>query len=158
MSAAASQNKLGELIELHFDNEDGKVRVIPADNTLLLMSVEEAISACRASKQQLEFNAQYSQLLNKLGGWIDARKGQIAQAYLTLRDAGLLLLIVTKAAEYGDELEAQITELDMEIANDTDYHLIDLSVLAIPSCSKDSVSSFLSRKMRLSFVVDGDRE
>lgn len=157
MSAASAQN-LDDLIELHFEDDTGKVRVTPADNTLLLLSVEEAIAACRAFKKQLEFKGQFDQLINTLGVWLKARRDRVAQAFLTTRDAGLLLLIVTKSAAYDQAFEADVTELDIQIANDTDYHLIDLSILAIPNCQQESVHSFLSRKMMLRYVIDGDRK
>jgi hypothetical protein len=148
----------GELVELHFEDGTGKVRVTPADNSLLLLSVEEAIAACRAFKTQLEFKSQFDLLLNTLGTWINAQREKIAQAFLTTREGGLLFLLVTKSRAYDDALEAEITALDLQVANDTDFHLIDLNILAIPSCDEQSVQSFLSRKMVLRYVIDGDRK
>jgi len=94
--------------------------------------------------------------LDTLGGWIKARQDKISQAFITTRDAGLLLLIVVKSASYDAGFEAELTELDMEIANDADFNLIPLGVLAIPMCPPDSVHSFLSRKMALRYVIHGD--
>ena len=154
--SAAAEKVPSDLVDLHFEDETGKVRVTPDNDTLLLMSVEEAIIACRAFKKQLEFKSQFDHLLNALGAWIKSRLHKISLAFLTTRDAGLLFLVVTAAANRDDELESDITELDMQVANEADYHLIDLSVLIIPNCPKDSVHSFLSRKMALRFVIDGD--
>jgi hypothetical protein len=158
MSSAAIERLQGEQIELHFEDDSGKVRVTPGDDTLLLLSVEEAIKACRAFKKQLEFKSQFDHLLNALWAWIKPRREKVCQAYLTTRDAGLLFLVVTQAAERDEEFEADITELDIQVANDAAYHLIDLSVLVIPNCPRESVYSFLSRKMALRFVPDGNRK
>jgi hypothetical protein len=147
-----------DFIDLHFEHGTGQVRVIPPDKDLMILSVKEAIEACRAFNDQIHFKSQFDLLLNALGAWINARRGKISQAFLTTRDAGLLLLIVTKSVQYDAEFESELTELDIETANDGDYSLIPLSVLAIPACPADSVHSFLSRKMVLRFVIDGKRK
>ena len=158
MSLTAPDN-LSDQIVLHFEDDSGGiVRVTPDNDTLLLLSVEEAISACRAFKKQLEFKSQFDNLLKTLWTWIKAHRQTIEQAHLTTRDAGLLFLVQTQAAKRDDAFESDLTELDLQIANDSDFHLIDLSVLAIPKCPKDSVQSFLSRKMALRFAIDGDRK
>lgn len=150
--------EINDSIELHFEEKTGIVRVTPGDDTLLLMSVEEAIHACRAFKRQLEFKGQFDQLLKCVWQWLTARREKVSNAFLTTRDEGLLLLIVTETSERDETLESEITELDLQIANDADYRLIDLSVLAIPKCPKESIQSFLSRKMSLRFVLHGDEK
>ena len=148
---------LDEPIDLHFEDHAGTVRVIPEDSDLMILSVNEAIEACRAFDQQLQFKRQFDMLINTLGAWLQARKDRIAEAFVTTRDAGLLLLIVTKAPKYDTQFESDVTDLDIQIANDSDYKLIDLSVLALPKCPQESVYSFLSRQMRLRYVIeDGD--
>jgi uncharacterized protein YjaG (DUF416 family) len=147
-----------DYIDLHFEDQSGQVRVIPPDKDLMILSVKEAIEACRAFNDQIDFKSQFDALLNALGAWINARREKFSEAFLTTRDAGLLLLIVMKSSQYDVELESQITELDMAIANDADYALIPFSALAIPACPADSVHSFLSRKLALRYVIDGDRK
>jgi len=146
-----------EQIDLHFEDDTGKVRVTPDNDTLLLLSVEEAINACRAFKRQLEFKSQFDQLLNALGAWIQARRPKISQAFLTTRDAGLLFLVVTATMQHDGDLEVDLTELDMQMANEAAYHLINLQVLAIPSCPPAAAHTFLSKKMALRFVIDAHR-
>jgi hypothetical protein len=152
MTLAAS----ADVIDLHFEDDSGGVRITPPDRDLMVLSVKEAVEACRAFNDQIAFKDQFDQLLDRLGAWIKARQEKISQVFITTRDAGLLLLVVTKFAGYDADFEAELTELDMEIANDADFSLIPLGVLAIPTCPPDSVHSFLSRKMALRYVIHGD--
>lgn len=155
-SAPSAKSFKAEFIDLHFRDDDGTVRVIPSDQDLMILSVNEAINACRAFTEATRFKVQFDTLLNTIGKWLTTNQSSVAQAFLTTRDAGLLLLVVMKGEKYDSALEKEITELDIRIANDPDCQLIDLSVLAIPNCPKDSLQSFLSRKMQLRYVIDGD--
>ena len=76
---------------------------------------------------------------------------------MTVRDAGLLFLIVLNGTEYDSDFESELTRLDIEIANDSDFDLISLSVLALPKCDTVAVESFLSSKMKLRYAIDGNR-
>ena len=145
------------VIELHFENREGRVRVVPPDNDVMAMPVEMAVAACQAFKTQILFKDQFDQLLETLGEWIGDRREKIADAFLTVRDSGLLFLVVTHGKHQDDELESALTELDLEIAHDKDFGLITLGVHAIPQGRPDATASFVSKKMVLRFVSDGDR-
>lgn len=155
MSPVMLQRPSEGVIDLHFEDDGGVVRVTPEDNDLMIMSVHEAIIACRAFTDQIRFKSQFDSLLNYLGGWIKARERKISSATLTTRDSGLLLLIVTKGTKYDSEFELEITDLDIQVANDSDFAMIDLSVLAIPACPAEAVRSFVSRKMQIRYALDG---
>lgn len=144
------------VIELHFANQGGDVRVVPPDRDIMAMPIELAIEACRAFKQQIEFRDQFVLLVSRLGGWISERWPELSSAYLTLRDSGLLFLVVTKDGKFNEAIEAAITELDMEVAQDSDYSLIRFGVHVLPACDHDSVQSFLSRQMVMDLKVSGD--
>jgi hypothetical protein len=153
-SRPASQR---EFIELHFENQDGKVRVAPADRDMLVMSVNSAVEACRAYRDQIVFNDQFHLLLSRLGQWVRERAAKIANAFLTTRDDGILFLIVMKEKQFDGEFEEELTQLDIDIANDGDFALIRLSVHAVPNCTEDEFRSFLASKA-IRFNVDGERE
>jgi hypothetical protein len=132
------------VIELHFENQGGNVRVVPPDRDIMAMPIEMAIEACRAFKNQIRFKDQFDLLVHRLGTWIGERRASVSSAYLTSRDSGLLFLVVTNGREFNQELEEAITELDLEIAQDGDYNLIRFGVHVLPECDRDSVQSFLS--------------
>lgn len=154
MPNAASKT---QIIELHCDDADGRVRVVPADKDIMAMSVETAIEACKAYKHQIVFKDQFDLLLHKLGDWASARAEKVATAYLTVRDAGLLFLVMLRGRRYDEQIENDLIDLDLDIANDHDFDLIQLSAHIVPSIDDDSLQSFLSRKLVIRFhLSDGN--
>ena len=154
MSQAISLKAREGVIDLHFQDDGGSVRITPEDNDLMILSVREAINACRAFADQIRFKSQFDGLLARIGVWVRARSEKISSAFITTRDAGLLLLIVMKSKAYDCDFESDITDLDIQIANEPDFGMIDLSVLAIPNCPLESVNSFLSKKLQLRYAID----
>ena len=152
----AAEARATPVIELHFEDRDGKVRVVLPDSHVMAMSVETAVHACGAFKNQIIFKDQFDMLLKVLGEWLDDHKAKIKEAHLTVRDSGLLFLVVAKCAEFDSDLEDELTNLDIEIANDNDYDLIDLNVLAIPPANDEAVTSFISKKLAIRYRLDGE--
>lgn len=128
---------------LRYEDRNGSVVVTPEDNDRFMITVEAAIRACQAYHQQAVFQLQFKQTLQKLGEWLRAHQQDVGEAYVTVRDAGLLFLVVRRQAEYDSQFEDDLTDLDMQIAQDTELNLIRLSVFAIPPCSHEGVNSFL---------------
>lgn len=63
---------------------------------------------------------------------------------MTVRHSAFLLLIVQNHEAFNQDLEDSLTDLDLSIAQDEDYNLIRLNVLALPKASRDSIDSFLT--------------
>lgn len=154
--AQASAKRAANIIELHFENEGGHVRIVPPDRDMMAMPIEMAIEACRAFHNQIRFKDQFDLLVSRLANWIGQRRNELAAAYLTLRDSGLLFLVVTRGKEFNTQVEEAITDLDMEIAQDDDYDLVRLGVHVLPLCGPEIVQSFLSRQMALQLKVKGN--
>jgi len=81
-------------------------------------------------------------MLNKLGAWVSAREEKISRSIVTTRDAGILFLLCTRLPGFDQELEDEMTGLDLMIAGDEDLDLIRLSVMAIPSDTDEAVYCF----------------
>lgn len=128
---------------LKYEDRDGSVVVTPDDEDRFMITVEAAIRACQAYHQQAVFRMQFKQTLQKVAEWLRAHESHVGQAYVTVRDAGLLFLVVRKQPQYDSGFEDDLTDLDLQIAQDPDLNLIRLSVLAIPPCTDDGVNSFL---------------
>lgn len=136
---------------LRYQHQDGSVVVIPEDESRFVITVGEAIRACRAFDAQLQFERQFKEVLNKLGAWVTTHKAEVSRAYITSRDTGLLFLVVRNVVEYGREFEDALTDLDVDVAQNPNLDLVQLSVLAIPKASDESVASFLNPKLTLAF-------
>jgi hypothetical protein len=130
----------------------GHLIVVPEDQDRFVLTIEEAVKACRAYERTRSFENQFNILLRRLAHWIDEHRDLVRIGYLTVRDAGLLFLVVTKAAEYDRKLEDDLTDLDLEVANDPNLDLIRLSVLAIPPTGPEAIRSYLSPGFTLQYA------
>ncbi len=146
------------IIELHFENQGAQARIVPPDRDVMVMPIEMAIKACRAFNDQVRFTDQFRHLVDHLGSWVGVHKADVSSAYLTLRDSGLLFLVVSRGSQFNGALEQSITDLDIEVAQDEDYNLIRLGVHVLPECDDESIQSFLSRQMAMELKVKGDGE
>jgi hypothetical protein len=124
---------------------DGSIVVTPEDQDRFVMSMQEAVVACKDASQVLRYSRQFSQgLLPKLTTWLQDRRASVRKAFLTVRDGGLLLVVVRKESVYDAAFTDALTDLDVEIARDSSLDLILLDVLALPDVSDEGARSFLS--------------
>jgi hypothetical protein len=148
MSAIKSENTVLESyvspIQLNWQEKNSVVTVIPGDEKLFYITIEKAIEACRAKNESVIFINQFMRLLNKLALWNKNHENDISNAFLTVRDANLLFLIVKKSVKFDSEFEDELTDLDIEIAQDKKFNKIKLSVLALPQTDFHSINSFLT--------------
>jgi hypothetical protein len=122
---------------------DGVRVLIETENDRFMMTVQAAIRACQAYSHMDEFTAQFKKLHAKLFAWIQAHDSQIARAMLTARDSAILLLIVQRSEAFSQEFEDALTDLDLEVAQDEEFYLIRMNVLALPLASEESIQSFI---------------
>ena len=142
-----------EYIPLKWSEKDRKILVEDADEDRFSMTVEEAIDACKVYEREKQpiFRKQFKMLLNFLGGWSYKRKNKLAKVFLTIRDAGLLFLVVTKRKTYNEGFEEELTQLDLEVANEEDFSEIWLSVQALPLCDENGYDSFCNSEWTLEY-------
>lgn len=150
-SAMTTQSVPFVPIDLHFEDQDGKVRIVAPDRHVMIVPVRIAVEACRAFQDQIVFNDQFNELLNRLASWIVTHKDDVHLAFLTVHDAGLLFLVVQKSKDFSLDFEGALSDLSLEISNDTDLSLIRLAVHALPNCPRDVYEAFLSNKMALRY-------
>lgn len=131
------------IIRLHHSDGDEQIEVVTNKNDVIYMTVEAAIKACKDQVEREDFTRQFDDLLDKLREWIESQKQDVAEAYVTLRDTGLLFLVVRKTRRFNQALEDALTELDVFIAQSDMFNLIQLSVLALPAADRDAIDSFL---------------
>ena len=126
------------------ENAAGDVFVIPKDRDKFILTVEEAVRACRASAESIRFSDQFQSLLDKLAVWLHSHRERIKSAHLTIRESDILLLVMQRQTRFDQELVDALTELDLEIANSEAYDLIKLNTLSTPPVSTESAKAFLS--------------
>ncbi len=90
-----------------------------------------------------EFQTQMFALKQLLDNWVKSRKDSIKEAYFTVRGSSLFFLVVSSSKAYNESLESDLTELDLNVANDNKLNLMNLEVLAIPDSPADCVQAYL---------------
>jgi len=147
--------KKQETIPLRWSEKERRtVLVEDADQDRFCMTVEEAIEACKAydSGKRALVRKQFNLLLDYLGAWSYQRKNKLCKVFLTIRDAGLLFLVVTRRKTYDEDFEDELTQLDLEVGQGEDFSEICLSVQALPLCSKQNYDSFCNPEWTLEYV------
>lgn len=143
------------VVRLHWQ-DDRDVLIRMEDNDLFTMHVSEAIEACRAYQSQEDFKDQFQELLRNLAEWVRQRTTKLQRALLTVRDTGVLFLIVQRGCPLDEELSNELTDLDLHIANATDFSLIRLDVMLLPEVSNEGVLCFQGQQPAVEFPVDGE--
>ena len=147
----AEQANQAEIILLSHEHY-ADIPVIPENRDQFVLTVEDAVRACKAYDNQLAFSNQFEHLLEELSQWIIERKDVMSSAHLSIRENGLRLIVVQKNVEYDRELAEALVDLDLHIANAEEYRLIDLDVMAVPHVSRDSLVAFLSSGQVFSYA------
>jgi hypothetical protein len=132
------------------DDETG-VMVSPENEDRFALSMELAIRGCKLGSQLDRLSQQIGMLLHKLHEWVRAHNQQVDQAYVVIRGDGLLFLVVQKEKRFNAEIEDELTQLDMEIAQAIDFDLVAFSVLALPKSDKDVITSFLTQDSTVTY-------
>jgi len=144
-----------DYIRVRWSERDRKTLLVEDEcQDRFCMAIDEAIEACKVHNKRKHTlcGEQFRSLLDLLGRWCSQRRKKIARALLTVRDAGLLLLIVTRRKTYDPQFEDELTQLDLQIANSPHFSEISLSVQALPMCGPDSYAAFCNPETTLEYV------
>lgn len=125
------------------EQEDATVTVIPKDRDSFCLTVEEAVAACRFLDRGYSFVRQVADLRDELAHWISERTNVIQSAYISFRSNGILFVVVQKDTRRNKQLVDDLTELDIRIANDDRFALLNVDVLSLPKAPRESLSAFL---------------
>jgi hypothetical protein len=135
--------KAQPFIRLRHQDKDAEVHIETEEEDRFVLTVGAAIQACKAFGEMEEFTKQFRKLRAKLTGWLQEHGEGIADAFLTVRDSALLLLVVRQSEAFHQEFEDALTDLDVAVAQDDEFSLIRLNVLGLPRGSEESIQSFL---------------
>jgi len=125
-------------IRLKYSKDFKQVVIEPKDEDRFVISLDEAIRACRLYDQKAKvFRHQFDFLKNVVGQWVHDYKDHVKKTFLTLANDRLFLVVVSNQEAYDNELEESLTELDLRIAQDPSFSAIRLSVQILPLCHSD---------------------
>jgi hypothetical protein len=130
----------------------GRVQISDASRQHYILTMDQAVKACHAYNSQYVFSDQFDSLLAHLVSWCSNRKEVVSRGIMTVRDNGILFVLVQKNLRLDANLESDVSDLMHEIINDSRFSLIRLEVLSLPSCDPEEVTSFVDPKV--SFELD----
>ncbi len=130
-------------IALDCSDEGSRVVVTPENEDRFVMSVRDAAEACRAAYDRDCFVRQFQALLERLAGWLHGRRDAVAEAFVTVRDADLLFVIIQRQTAFDPAMEDALTELDLAVAGDAAFDRLHLNVLALPHTAETAYATFL---------------
>ncbi len=120
------------------------VQVVRLGGDRFQVTVQQAIDFLSHASNAVIFQTQFTDLMEMLYGWVDARKQKIASAYVSIGREGLMLLIVQKEVKADDDLEDEMVALDLDVANAEQFDLVPFNTLLVPNVSDEVLQSFLS--------------
>ncbi len=135
-------------IQLRMGDPDlGGVTVHPEDGDLFSLTKQMIARFGRLASQIEAFENQLTSLKRDLETWSSAHSDAVDDAFLVLKGDHFLFLVVLKGKTHDGDLEDALTDLDIQVAQDPRYELINLSVLALPAFAEEAIRSFLPHRM-----------
>lgn len=136
-------------IQLRMDDPTlGGVTVHRGDGDIISLGKELIARSAQIASKIVRFEPQLEALEKELSLWSSQRAEVIKEVFLVLKGDHFLFLVLLKGKQYDNALEDDLTDLDMKVAQDPDYDLIKLSVLALPAFADDVIHSFLPSHLK----------
>ena len=136
--------RIAEPIRLKFSEKGRHVEVQPEDNDRFVLTVQDAIAACRLHIKNERIRdvmeGAFRALLSALGEWVAEHESKIASAFLTRRNGACLFLIVMNGSKYDAQFMDEGAELDWQIARNQLFAEFNVSVPLDVALSSTAVS------------------
>lgn len=92
----------------------------------------------------MNIRKQMVDLCERLQRWCIGRRDKVQSAYLTFAGDYFELVVRQRSETFDEELEEALSELDLEIANDEQFDILEVGVQSVPACDEESLIAFLS--------------
>ncbi len=114
-----------------------------ASGDRIVLSDEDLQGACRFADRRREFRGQFRELFEKIDHWVNANLEKIDRVHLSFAPKGIDLTVVRKGLAFDREFNRSLTRLDIEVARDERFNLIDFHVMVLPFSAESTVRSFV---------------
>lgn len=146
-----SENRIAAAVQLSYVDGDSQVCVTPKDQDRFALKINIAIELLKEGVGRERFVNQVNLLMRQLSSWIVSHGQEVSRAYLTMRDESLCFLVERKVAKYDSAFEDALSDLDIQISEDSDLEGLVLYSMALPPISDDALESFLHPKFQIRF-------
>ncbi len=140
MTSAQQKRSVVPLVEGTHDD----LKVVRLDGDQFILTAQQAINACSLATDAARFHTQFQELLEMLYGWVEERKARITSAYISIGQDGINLLIVQKELKADFDLENELVDLDLVVANSDAFDLVPFNTLLVPKVNTEVLQSFFS--------------
>jgi hypothetical protein len=154
--AKKTSERKPEWVQLDYSGDARGVVVTPEDQDRFLLPVKVAVEGCRLVIEVRKLQEQFKLLLDRLAKWTKEHSDDIRRVHIGFRDSRWLFLVDRKTVRFNRQLEDELTALDIEIAQDNRFNLINLQVLSLPQPSPEAVESLLNPGFTLT-LQDAER-
>ena len=120
------------------------LKVVRLDGDQFVVTAQQAIDACSLAADAVRFQVQFKDLLETVYSWVEERKNKISSAFISVGQDGITLLVVQVGLPADFELENQLVELDLLIADNQQMNLVPFNTLLVPKVGDEVLQSFLS--------------
>lgn len=138
-------NRTQKWTPLSHDDDIVTYRVRSRDGDEFILDFDDIVRASRIATSQKDFLQQYSDLLEHTNRWLHSQSEKVDRAYLSLGLGKVDFVVFQKGTRFDREFDESLVELDIEIANRSEFDLIQLDVLALPNCPDEDAASFVPR-------------
>lgn len=140
-------------LQIRWRDADGQVTLEPENQDRFTLRFRQIIEACQIQQKAEDYKVKFDILVRQLGTWLDERD-DVDSAFLTLRDAQFLFIVVTKFASYDAMFEDDLSDLDVSLANDPDLSDVPFGVLSLPNVPFSSLASFMHPTINFELTRD----
>ena len=140
-----------DIIFLNLKERDRKVMVVWENEDRFMTTVEDAARACHQASQNKVFQEQFSRLIDHLAAWVRQYQERFAHAFLTMRDYGLLFVVVQRDTPMDVVLNERLLDLDLEVSQDPEFDLVCFDTMPLPRASVEGMWAFLNPNYLLEF-------
>jgi|GEM_PF-1748797 len=140
------------------EGEHDDVQVIRLDGDRFVTTAQQAINFLSLAGRAVAFQEQLKELLDRIYQWVEDRKHKIAAAYIVFGGDGITLVVVQRAVSFDFASEEELTNLDIEVANNEAFQLIPFSTLLVPKVGDTVLKSFLSSGQIMQHRVNAEQE
>ncbi len=123
--------------------EGGRVLITPKEGEAFGLSIDDVVRACRSQEKIGMFTQQLGDLLERVGKWLAERTTEVHKAYFGLEPDGAVVAVVRRDKRFNPDFEMALSDLDLSIAQDPGFDLIQLRLLTLPYSPDETVASFV---------------
>jgi hypothetical protein len=125
-------------------NDDAQVVLHHADGDAFVLGADDVVSLCHlANIGREETQHQWQLVINHVRDWLKLNDKFVKELYLAPKGGRHLLLAILKEPTFNQELEDNLSDLDLTIARDSRIRLFKIDAIAVPDCGEETITAFL---------------